>query len=363
MNTDTRIPLAEVDSCELKPYGSVASVLGSALHTDNQPQDTQFKDAHGRRFSYLRLSITDACNFRCNYCLPDGYQCSDKTEPLTLEEIHQLAKTFAAHGTRKIRITGGEPTLRKDLPEIIAALKQTPGIETVALTTNGYKINQHIDSWKAAGLDQLNISIDSLDHRVFQTITGHNRLQHILIGIERAFELKFKDVKVNTVLLKSHNASELNNFLNWIKTTPVTLRFIELMETGQNPDYFAKNHLSSEQIKQQLLANGWQQKIRNKDAGPAQEFDHSDYQGSIGLIMPYSKDFCSSCNRLRISALGKLHLCLFGEQGYDLRHLMADGKQAQLETAIQELLHDKKATHLLHDGQTGAIQHFAQIGG
>ncbi|WP_420588690.1 GTP 3',8-cyclase MoaA [Bacterioplanoides sp.] len=363
MNTYTRIP-----AVELEPYGSVeslpvTSVIGHEQPTDSRVIDSQFKDTHGRRFSYLRLSITDVCNFRCNYCLPDGYQCSDKTEPLSLEEIRQLAKTFAAHGTRKIRITGGEPVLRKDLPQIIAALKQTPGIETVALTTNGYKINQHIDSWKAAGLDQLNVSIDSLDPKVFQTITGHDRLQEILRGIDRAFELGFKDVKVNAVLLKSHNANELDSFLDWIKFTPVTLRFIELMETGQNPDYFAKNHLSGEQIKQQLLANGWQHKIRNKDAGPAQEFDHPDYQGSIGLIMPYSKDFCSSCNRLRISALGKLHLCLFGEQGYDLRHLMADGKQAQLETAIQGLLRDKKATHFLHDGQTGAIQHFAQIGG
>lgn len=326
---------------------------------DKQP----LQDQHGRRFSYLRLSITDVCNFRCNYCLPDGYQCSDKTEPLTLEEIRQLAKTFAAHGIRKIRITGGEPALRKDLPDIIATLKQTPGIETVALTTNGYKINDHIEQWKTAGLDQLNVSIDSLDPKVFQTITGHNRLQELLQGVDRAFELGFDSVKVNAVLLKSYNAAELNEFLAWIKTTPVTLRFIELMETGQNPEYFAANHVSGESIKQQLLADGWQQKIRNRDAGPAQEFFHPDYQGNIGLIMPYSKDFCSSCNRLRISAQGKLHLCLFGEQGYDLRHLMSEGKEAQLHEAIQSLLQDKKATHFLHEGQTGAIQHFAQIGG
>ena len=153
MNTYTRIP-----AVELEPYGSIPPAVGSRLEdldATRQAHDTQFKDTHGRRFSYLRLSITDVCNFRCDYCLPDGYQCSDKTEPLSLEEIRQLAKTFAAHGTRKIRITGGEPVLRKDLPQIIAALKQTPGIETVALTTNGYKINQHIDSWQAAGLDQL----------------------------------------------------------------------------------------------------------------------------------------------------------------------------------------------------------------
>lgn len=358
----TRIPLTQLDAREPESSGPQQARLPSAADVP-RARDTQFKDTHGRRFSYLRLSITDVCNFRCNYCLPDGYQCSDKTEPLALEEIRQLAKTFAAHGTRKIRITGGEPVLRDDLPEIIRVLKQTPGIETVALTTNGYKINQHIDNWKAAGLDQLNVSIDSLDPQVFQTITGHNRLQEILNGIDRAFELGFKDVKVNAVLLKSHNADQLNNFLNWIKFTPVTLRFIELMETGQNPDYFANNHLSGEQIKQQLLANGWQQKVRSKDAGPAQEFDHPDYQGSIGLIMPYSNDFCSSCNRLRISALGKLHLCLFGEQGYDLRHLMRENKKTELESAIRHLLQDKKASHFLHDGNTGAIQHFAQIGG
>lgn len=343
MNVQTRIPIAEADARAL----------------ESQP----FHDTHGRRFSYLRLSITDVCNFRCSYCLPDGYQCADKSEPLTLEEIRQLAKTFAAHGTRKIRITGGEPVLRKDLPDIIAALKQTPGIETVALTTNGYKINQHIEHWQNAGLDQLNISIDSLDPNVFQTITGHHRLQDILKGVERALELGFSSVKINAVLLKNNHANELNRFLHWLKTTPVSLRFIELMEIGQQPDYFAKNHISGEPIKQQLLASGWQQNIRHRDAGPAQEFSHPDYQGRIGLIMPYSQDFCSSCNRLRISANGKLHLCLFGEQGYDLRHLMNTDKQAELEHTIQQLLLNKKATHLLHDNNTGAIQHFAQIGG
>jgi len=361
MNTYARIPLTELDSCEPEPYGSVASVLSpDALQ---QPTDSQFKDTHGRRFSYLRLSITDVCNFRCDYCLPDGYQCSDKTQPLSVDEIRTLAATFAAHGTRKIRITGGEPVLRQDLPEIIRVLKQTPGIETVALTTNGYKINQHIDSWKDAGLDQLNVSIDSLDPKVFHKITGHNRLHEILTGLDRALTLGFGRVKVNAVLLKGHNGDQLNRFLDWVKTTPITLRFIELMETGQNPAYFTEHHLSGESIKQRLLVAGWKQKMRSKDAGPAQEFHHPDYQGSIGLIMPYSKDFCSSCNRLRISALGKLHLCLFGEQGYDLRPLMSDGKQQQLETAIQELLLNKKATHFLHQGNTGAIQHFAQIGG
>ncbi|WP_276784214.1 GTP 3',8-cyclase MoaA [Thalassolituus oleivorans] len=321
------------------------------------------QDSHGRRFSYLRLSVTDVCNFRCNYCLPDGYECSDDTASLTVEEITHLARAFAAQGTRKIRITGGEPSLRRDLPQIIEAVANTPGIEQVAITTNGYKLTKHLPAWHAAGLTQLNVSIDSLDPRQFKAITGHDRLQELLDGIALAQTLGFKNIKVNAVLLRDYNLAEFDHFLDWIKTTPITLRFIELMQTGDNQDYFAANHVSGESIKQRLEANGWQPVLRRAHAGPAQEFCHPEYEGRIGLIMPYSKDFCSTCNRLRISSLGKLHLCLFGEHGYDLRPLMTVDKEAELELALQELLQKKTATHFLHDGETGAIQHFAMIGG
>ena len=321
------------------------------------------QDSHGRRFSYLRLSVTDVCNFSCNYCLPDGYQCTDKTEPLTLDEIRQLVATFAKLGTRKIRITGGEPSVRRDLPEIIRIVANTPGIEEVAITTNGYRLPEFLPAWINAGLTKLNVSIDSLDPRQFKAITGHDRLQDLMAGLEIARELDFKNIKVNAVLMREHNADQLPAFLNWLRETPVSLRFIELMQTGENKPFFDANHVSGQDIKQELLDSGWQPALRSAHDGPAQEFWHSDYAGRVGLIMPYSKDFCSTCNRLRVSSTGQLHLCLFGEQGYDLRPWLTTEHGTELEGTIRTSLGEKEATHFLHDGESGATTHFAMIGG
>ena len=321
------------------------------------------EDSFGRRFSYLRLSITDVCNFKCNYCLPDGYQSHESTAPLSIKEIQNLICAFAQLGTKKIRITGGEPSVRKDLTQIIRIAKNTKGIEQVAITTNGYKLRQQIDNWVSAGLTRLNISIDSLDPRQFHAITGHNRLEDLLRGVEKAHSLGINQIKINSVLMKQHNADQLPAFLNWLKTAPVTLRFIELMQTGNNQTFFRENHIAGSSIKESLLNQGWQPVIRKTHDGPAQEFWHSDYQGKIGLIMPYSKDFCNSCNRLRVSAQGDLHLCLFGEKGHSLRHLLSNPDTQELRQRIQELVLGKKATHDLHQGNTGATSHFAMLGG
>ena len=320
------------------------------------------QDNHQREFTYLRLSITDVCNYRCNYCLPDGYQCESKQTPLTVNEIQNLASVFAKKGIKKIRITGGEPSLRKDLPEIIRVLKSTPGIETVALTTNGYKLEERIESWVTAGLDALNLSIDSLKPEVFKTITGHDRLPEILRGLDKALSLGLSNIKINAVLLKSYNFEELNDFLSWIKTTPVSLRFIELMETSDNREYFQANHIKGSDIQSYLESSGWVEKLKGPHAGPAKEYTHSDYEGSVGLIMPYSKDFCKSCNRLRVSSLGRLHLCLFGESGHDLRSYLNEG-EAPLSAQLDKLLGLKEAQHDLSNHQTGATRHLAMLGG
>ena len=195
------------------------------------------EDKFGRRFHYLRLSITDVCNFSCDYCLPDGYQCDSDRDFLSLQEIRNITATFASLGTSKIRITGGEPSLRKDLPEIISICANTPGIEHVAITTNGYRLSEQIQSWLDAGLNSLNVSIDSLDPRMFKTITGHDKLETILDGISKATKAGIQ-VKVNAVLMRQFNESELGNFLDWVKVTPVTLRLIELMQTGENSLFF-----------------------------------------------------------------------------------------------------------------------------
>jgi GTP 3',8-cyclase len=320
------------------------------------------EDKFGRRFHYLRLSITDVCNFRCTYCLPDGYQCDGDRDFLSRQEISVLVNAFAGLGTSKIRLTGGEPSLRKDLPQIIEQCASTPGIEKVAITSNGFKLPQMIQSWADAGLSALNISMDSLDPRQFHAITGHNKLETVLEGIDMALELGIQ-VKINSVLLKPYSDTMLSTALNWLKDKPVTLRMIELMQTGDNQAFFNDNHISGQPIKQRLLEQGWGQILRDKSAGPAQEFSHPDYSGRIGLIMPYSKDFCKSCNRLRVSSRGKLHLCLFAEQGLDLRQLLRAGDTDALQQELISLLGQKEASHWLDKGYTGATQHLAMLGG
>ncbi|UPQ88714.1 GTP 3',8-cyclase MoaA [Vibrio sinaloensis] len=326
----------------------------------------QFEDRFHRKFYYLRLSVTDVCNFKCTYCLPDGYRPSGQKNSsfLSLAEIQRVVSAFAECGTSKVRITGGEPSLRKDFNQIIATVASTPGIEKVATTTNGYRMAKQVSQWKEAGLTHINVSVDSLDPRMFHQITGENKFSQVMAGIDRAFEVGYEQVKVNVVLMKDLNAHELPAFLNWIKDRPIQLRFIELMQTGEMDELFQRHHVSGVAIRNQLIANGWLLKVRANNDGPAQVFVHPDYQGEIGLIMPYEKDFCASCNRLRVSAIGKLHLCLFGEQGVELRDLLEhDQQQRELIERIQAQLQTKSVSHFLHDGNSGMTPHLASIGG
>lgn len=320
------------------------------------------EDKFGRKFHYLRLSITDVCNYRCDYCLPDGYQGGKPEGFMSVDEIDTLVAAFAGLGTHKVRITGGEPSLRNDLTQIIERIAANPSIRHIGMTTNGFLLEKHIDSWAAAGLNSVNVSIDSLDPKLFNSITGHDHLERILRGIDRAISLGIK-VKVNAVLMKHINQQSMKGFLEWIKRKPITLRFIELMQTGDNKLLFDSQHVSGEPIKQTLLDDGWQAVIRDKAAGPAQEFYHPDFDGRIGLIMPYSKDFCATCNRLRVTAKGQLHLCLFADQGLDLREVITAGEVSAVQARLVSLLGDKHATHYLDQGFTGATQHLAMLGG
>jgi len=322
-------------------------------------------DAFQREYYYLRLSITDVCNFRCNYCLPNGYQPqSERQSFLTVDEIRRVGQAFAAMGTSKIRLTGGEPTLRKDFFKIVENLTPLDGIEQLALTTNGYRMAKDVAAWKQAGITSINVSVDSLDPRMFQQITGENKFSDVMRGIERAFEVGYSKVKVNSVLMKDLNAKEFNQFLAWIKTRPIQMRFIELMQTGEMNDFFQQHHLSGQVLVEQLVRDGWQLQQRSLIDGPAKVFKHPDYLGEIGLIMPYEKNFCASCNRLRVSAKGKLHLCLFGEEGIELRDLLqSDDSQMLLQARLYSALQGKREHHYLHQGDSGIRANLATIGG
>ena len=329
---------------------------------------TMLKDSFGRKFPYIRLSITDVCNFKCGYCLPNGYQKdkNDNIKFLSSEEIEKLAKGLSELGVSKIRLTGGEPTVRKDFFDIVKILKINSGIKKTVVTTNGYRLDQIAEKLVDSGIDGINISLDSLNRKTFKNITGHDRLPEILKGIEKLQKLNFKNIKLNAVLLKGINSTtkDFNEWSNFIKSNEITFRYIELMQTGDSIEYFKKYHISSKIFTDYLNENNWIFQTHGKDSGPSRNYINPDYKGKFGLIAPYSKDFCKSCNRLRITSRGDLRLCLFGSTGINIRHLIQrDDQLDELKDLILKQLQFKKESHYLELGETGLTKNLSQTGG
>ena len=326
------------------------------------------KDNFGRTFPYIRLSITDVCNFKCGYCLPNGYQIdkSDNRKFLHLDEIRRLAKALSELGVNKIRLTGGEPTVRKDFFDIVKTIKENSGIKKTVITTNGYHLNKIAYKIKDSGLDGINISIDSLNKEIFKKVTSHDRLDEILRGIKVLQGLNFNNIKINAVLLKGINDSEddFNQWSNFIEKNNIDFRYIELMQTGDNLDYFKKYHVPATKFTNYLKKNDWIIQTFGRDTGPAKNYLNPKFKGKFGVIAPYSKDFCKSCNRLRITAKGDLRLCLFGNTGINIRHLMQNDEQIEeLKDLILKQLNFKKESHYLELGETGLTKNLSTTGG
>ena len=326
------------------------------------------EDSFGRKFPYIRLSISDVCNFKCGYCLPDGYKIdkSDNRTFINIEEIGRLARALSELGVSKIRLTGGEPTVRKDFFEIIKIIKENSGIKKTVITTNGYRLDKIANDIKNSGLDGINISIDSLNANTFRKITGHDRLEEILRGIKKLKKLDFKNIKINAVLLKGVNDSEkdFNDWAEFIKKNEIDFRYIELMQTGDNLDYFNNYHVPAKKFTDYLNNNNWVIQTFGKDSGPSKNYLNPKFKGKFGVIAPYSKDFCKSCNRLRITAKGDLRLCLFGDTGINIRHLMQKDSQIdELKDLILKQLNFKKESHYLEIGETGLTKNLSTTGG
>ncbi|HTM82855.1 GTP 3',8-cyclase MoaA [Asticcacaulis sp.] len=321
-------------------------------------------DGFGRRFSYVRLSVTEVCNFRCTYCLPDGWKKTGPLSFLTPSEIANLASAFAEVGVSKIRLTGGEPSVRVDLIDVIANLSAVDGITKIAMTTNGWNLDRRVRQWRNAGLSHLNVSVDSLDRDTFHRITGHDKLPAVMAGIDEALSLDFRSVKLNAVLLKNTGEAGFDAWAEFVRQRPIAVRFIELMRTGDNADYFAANYIKGSVVTGWLTQRGWRLQPKLPDGGPAAEYAHPDYAGRIGLIAPYAAGFCDGCNRLRVTSRGKLRLCLFGEGGCDLRDLLqnAEDKSALIHR-ISAALAGKPAGHRLHENLPGDLKHLAELGG
>ncbi|WP_296405908.1 GTP 3',8-cyclase MoaA [Psychrobacter sp.] len=343
---------------------SKASVSASKMTAvPSMQSDEPLTDGFSRRLTYLRLSITDFCNFRCGYCLPNGYQGIRPDNELSLSEIEVLIQAFAQVGTKKVRLTGGEPSIRKDVTDIIRLVKATPGIETVAMTSNGYKLAKHIANWHQAGLDQLNISVDSFDPATFKQMTGFDILPQLLDDMDTLLQTTDIKLKLNGILMENTAYNSLMSALDYVKTRPVTYRFIEFMQTSDNSDLFFAEHAQSAFITEYLLENGWQANQRSPNDGPAIEYSHPDYVGRIGMIAPYAAHFCDSCNRLRVSSLGKVHLCLFDQGSYDIRHYLQQYDVQGLVQKLHDFMPIKPEHHHLAESNSGIMNNLSMIGG
>ena len=337
-----------------------------ALYDPPSPERAKrLEDGFGRRFSYLRLSLTERCNFRCTYCLPHGFVAQNGLPPeLSRDELRRAVTAFAKLGLWKLRLTGGEPTVRTDVTEIVRDLSGVAGIRRVAMTTNGYRLERQAEEWRAAGVDAVNVSIDTLDRGEFARVTGRDLLPEVLRGVDAASAAGFDAVKINSVLLRDLDARGWDDMLAFVQSRDVTWRFIELMRTNDNVSFHAAQATPGELVRERLESGGWQSVARTDGAGPSDDYTHTDYHGRIGLIAPYASGFCDSCNRLRLSSRGKLHLCLFGNQGLDLRDLLQrDDQLDELTARIIAAMPRKTRGHGLHDGDSGTTPHLASIGG
>ncbi|MCR4435329.1 MAG: GTP 3',8-cyclase MoaA [Clostridiales bacterium] len=297
-------------------------------------------DSHGRNIEYLRISVTQNCNLKCVYCSPGSGGVEDANcTVLTAKDYKTIVGIMAGLGIRKVRITGGEPLMRKDVCGIIAAISGIPGICDISLTTNGVYLDAMAQKLKEAGLMRLNISLDSLKEDRFEQITGANKLKSVLKGIDRAVSIGLLPVKINTVLIKGLNDSEIDDFIRLAKDAPVDVRFIELMPVGkfgeQNQDR-AVNNSDIIASHPQLIP------CEDEDVNqPARYFKIEGYRGRIGFISPMSHKFCNFCNRIRLTCDGKIKPCLGNNGETDIAGFLGDARR--LEAAIRKSIFEKPA--------------------
>ena len=324
---------------------------------------TGLSDSFQRPIDYLRISVTDRCNLRCVYCMPtDGIRLMPHADILSYEEIRGIAKTAAELGISKIRITGGEPLVRSGLPGLIAMLAEIKAIDDISLTTNGILLAGYAAELKAAGLRRVNVSLDTLDTVKFNRICRNGRLKDVLEGIKAARTAGLNPVKINMVVMSGVNDDELLDFARRTVTDEWHVRFIEHMPFAKNDS--RPSFLSVAEMKQRLAKLGKLEPCSFKGNGPAKYFRLPGANGTIGFITPVSEHFCFHCNRLRLTADGKLRLCLMGEEEIDLRQSLRGGVSAdELKKLIKIAVASKPLRHQLANGRVPQNRPFSQVGG
>jgi len=323
-------------------------------------------DLLGREVSYLRISVTDRCNLRCRYCMPEeGVPAKRHDEILSYEQILRVVKSCALLGIKKVRITGGEPLVRKGIVEFVAGLNATEVLDEVNLTTNATLLPQYAKGLKAAGIKSINIGLNTLKSEKYRYITRCGDLNDALCGIDTALEEGFDRVKVNVVIMKGFNDDEVMDFVNLTKARPLFIRFIELMPIAQAGNY-PEMYLSSQEIMRNI--DGLEQLNERFGNGPARYYRIPGYEGKLGFISAVSERFCGDCNRIRMTADGKLKTCLHSGQEFDLRELLKSADDVNLSKEIGNLLKRKPEGHGFAgtaglNGRSDCDRFMSQIGG
>lgn len=299
------------------------------------------KDSFGRRHNYLRISLTEKCNLRCTYCMPEnGVVLSPKSYLMSTDEVINLAALFVKNGITKIRLTGGEPLLRKDFKDILTALSQMPIV--LSVTTNAILIDRHIKTFKTCGLESINVSLDTLDAEKFDAITKRDQFDRAIQNIDLLMEHGFK-VKLNVVLMKDFNINEIIPFIQYTKDNEVSVRFIEFMPFDGN-SWDKSKLVSYEEVLQRIkneYADNKIESLPNEENFTARNFRIAGYTGNFGIISTVTNPFCDSCNRIRLTANGKLKNCLFSTAETDLLTTFRQG--GDIEPLIQQAIWKKKA--------------------
>lgn len=323
-------------------------------------------DGYGRTIDYVRISITDRCNLRCVYCMPeDGVEAVSHEEILSFDEICRLAEIFVEMGIKKIKLTGGEPLARKGVPNLIKQLKAIPGIEQVTLTTNGVQLEQQMDALAEAGIDGINLSLDTKNPEIFKQITRRDSFDKVMEGFQKALEYPEVPLKINCVPM-GIPGQDIIGLAEFAKEYPVHVRYIEMMPIGLGKQYegSTEDAILFELQKKYGAYKGFDGILGN---GPGHYYEFSGFAGKIGFISAMSHKFCNSCNRVRLTAQGYLKTCLQYDVGVDLRKLLREGaSKDEVRSAAMDAIRRKPASHQFNElqpGEHGEMHMMSQIGG
>jgi cyclic pyranopterin phosphate synthase len=331
------------------------------------PEAGPMEDGFGRRIEYLRISVTDKCNLRCVYCMPEeGLPWLKREEILSYEEIAQIVRVMAGVGLRRVRITGGEPLVRRDLPALVRQIKAVPGIDDIALSTNAVLLHELADELRDAGVDRVNVSLDSLrPERVDAISRRAGSAEAILRGLEAAEREGFSPIKVNCVVMRGRNDDEVADFAAITRERPWHIRFIEVMPTGENLGVQSDEYVSADEILASVGAIGELRPVAGPAGnGPAAYYAFDGAPGTVGVITPMSHNYCGTCNRMRLTADGQLRPCLFGHAQTNLRDPLRRGEP--IEPLLRDTLRIKPERHWLVQGSdqgSGGLLALSQVGG